>query len=132
MSQFSQGKICFHYREPLFSMQGPYPCTSQLGIAVRDQKNLKYTNLCCENFFDDLAFALLSDSSCTNSELHKFSIPLKPCISEPEIQILNGLKGPSLSSFSTCFLTFVDPLHCKYILYNFFIFLLCSTFYCNP
>jgi hypothetical protein len=40
VSQFSQGKTCFHYREPLFSLQGPYfhyrdfPYTSLLGIAV--------------------------------------------------------------------------------------------------
>ena len=43
VSQFSQGKTCFHYREPLFSLQGPCfhyrdfpvnPCTSLLGIAV--------------------------------------------------------------------------------------------------
>ena len=42
-SQFPQGKPCFHYREPLFSLQGPSfhyrdfpvnPCTSLLGIAV--------------------------------------------------------------------------------------------------
>ena len=44
VSQFSQGKTCFHYREPLFSLQGPClhyrdfpvnPCTSLLGIAVQ-------------------------------------------------------------------------------------------------
>ena len=43
VSQFPQRKTCFHYREPLFSMQGPcfhyrgFPlnaCTSLLGIAV--------------------------------------------------------------------------------------------------
>ena len=43
VSQFSQGKPCFHYREPLFTLQGPCfhcrdfpvnPCTSLLGIAV--------------------------------------------------------------------------------------------------
>ena len=43
VSQFPQGKTCFHYREPLFSLQGPCfhyrdfpvnPCTSLLGIAV--------------------------------------------------------------------------------------------------
>ena len=43
VSQFSQGKTCFHYREPLFSLQGPCfhykdfpvnPYTSLLGIAV--------------------------------------------------------------------------------------------------
>ena len=43
VSQFPQGKPCFHYREPLFSLQGPCfhyrdfpvnPCTSLLRIAV--------------------------------------------------------------------------------------------------
>ena len=43
VSQFPQGKTYFHYREPLFSLQGPCfhykdfpvnPCTSLLGIAV--------------------------------------------------------------------------------------------------
>ena len=43
VSQFPQGKPCFHYRGPLFSLQGPCfhyrdfpvnPCTSLLGIAV--------------------------------------------------------------------------------------------------
>ena len=43
VSQFSQEKHCFHYREPLFSLQGPCfhcrdfpvnPCTSLLGTAV--------------------------------------------------------------------------------------------------
>ena len=43
VSQFSQGKTCFHYRVPLFSLQGPCfhytdfpvnPCTTLLGIAV--------------------------------------------------------------------------------------------------
>ena len=46
VSQFSQGKTCFHYREPLISLQGPCfhyrdfpvnPCTSLLGIAVKRQ-----------------------------------------------------------------------------------------------
>ena len=43
VSQFSQGNTCSHYREPLFSLQGPCfhyrdfpvnPCTSMLKIAV--------------------------------------------------------------------------------------------------
>ena len=43
VSQFTQGKTCFHYREPLFLLQGPCfhyknfpvnPCTSLLGIAM--------------------------------------------------------------------------------------------------
>ena len=43
VSQLPQGKTCFHYREPLFSLQGTCfhykgfpvnPCTSLLGIAV--------------------------------------------------------------------------------------------------
>ena len=43
VSQFPQGETCFHYREPLISLQGPCfhyrdfpvnPCTSLLGIAV--------------------------------------------------------------------------------------------------
>ena len=54
VSQFPQGKTCFHYREPLFSLQGPCfyyrdfpvnPCTSLLGIAVHIYKlNSIYTN----------------------------------------------------------------------------------------
>ena len=49
VSQFPQGKTCFHYREPLFSLQGPCfhyrdfpvnPCTSLLGIAVQYEKNV--------------------------------------------------------------------------------------------
>ena len=45
VSQFPQGKPCIHYREPLFSLQGPCfhyrdfpvnPCTSLLGIAVHE------------------------------------------------------------------------------------------------
>ena len=48
VSQFSLGKTSFHYREPLFSLQGPCfhyrdfpvnPCTSLLGIAVQYEKN---------------------------------------------------------------------------------------------
>ena len=44
LSQLSQGKPCFHYMEPLFSLQGPCfhyrdfyvnPCTSLLGIALQ-------------------------------------------------------------------------------------------------
>ena len=43
VSQFQQGKSCFNYRVPLFSLQGPCfhytnfpvnPCTTLLGIAV--------------------------------------------------------------------------------------------------
>ena len=50
VSQFSQGKTCFHYREPLFSLQGPCfhyrdfpvnPCTSLLGIAVWNKLKLQ-------------------------------------------------------------------------------------------
>ena len=41
-------------------------------------------------FFDDLAFALLSNSSCTNFELQEFSIFQKMCISRPYC-ITNGL-----------------------------------------
>jgi hypothetical protein len=59
VSQFSQGETCFHYREPLFSLQGPCfhyrdfpvnPCTSLLGIAVKllickCENNLPFANV---------------------------------------------------------------------------------------
>ena len=66
VSQFPQGKTCFHYREPLFSLQGPCfhyrdfpvnPCTSLLGIAV----------LPCLLIWPKFAFALL----CNSPVIHK-------------------------------------------------------------
>ena len=60
VSQFPQGKTCFHYREPLFSLQGPCfhyrdfpvnPCTSLLGIAVYFLPTFRKTFLCFQGGF---------------------------------------------------------------------------------
>ena len=58
VSQFPKGKTCFHYREPLFSLQGPcfhyrdFPvnhCTSLLGSAVYNTIKVKDVLICLRN-----------------------------------------------------------------------------------
>ena len=73
VSQFPQGKTCFHYREPLFSLQGPCfhyrdffvnPCTSLLGIAVYQKKTdpaLEGRFICAFSFLISLSFTIAKD-----------------------------------------------------------------------
>ena len=95
VSQFSQGKPCFHYREPLFSLQGPCfhyrdfpvnPCTSLLGIAVifkichllrslsMGLQNFSVLLLLYLLFLQLLYFLLLQGKNCLVQEWQQFRL----------------------------------------------------------
>ena len=69
-SKFSQGKTCFHYREPLFSLQGPCIYYREFPVRITTQGNpcSHYREWVCSAAYFTRELSFISQLACSISQ----------------------------------------------------------------